>query len=60
MKAEDIDGFGDLLAVAEQQASTDWDMGFVSELSDKYSEYGDNMFISDKQLAQLERIANGV
>lgn len=52
----DID-FPALLADASRNASTDWEMGFVSDIEDKYSDYEDDMFISTKQIEILERIA---
>lgn len=52
----DID-FPALLARASRNATTDWEMGFVSDLEDKYSDYEDDMFISTKQIEILERIA---
>lgn len=52
----DID-FPALLADASRHATTDWEMGFVSDLEDKYSDYEDDMFISTKQIEILERIA---
>jgi hypothetical protein len=57
MKAEEIDDFDTLLETAEEQAEKDWDVNFVSDLRDKYEQYRDNLYVSDAQLEQLERIA---
>lgn len=58
MTVSDLDiDFVSLLADASRNASTDWEMGFVSDIEDRYSEYEDDMFISTKQIEILERIA---
>ena len=57
MKAIDIDGFDEILLEAENKASTDWEMSFVQQIRDKYDDYEDEMFVSDKQVEILERIA---
>lgn len=49
--------FADILADASFNAETDWEMGFVSDMEVKFAEYGSEMFISEKQLEILERIA---
>lgn len=55
----DVEDFEDLLASAEANASSDWEMGFVEDLSERYERYGDDMFLSEKQAEILRRIANG-
>ena len=55
----DVEDFEDLLASAEENASSDWEMGFVEDLSERYEQYGDDMFLSEKQAEILRRIANG-
>lgn len=49
--------FPDLIALAEIEASTDWEMEFVSGLSERYDRYEDDMFLSEKQLETLKKIA---
>lgn len=51
--------FTDLLDEAEDNASGSWEKTFVSDMRDKFEEYGIGMFISDKQDEILQRIANG-
>jgi len=51
--------FQDLLDAAEENASGAWEKTFVSDMQDKFDEYGTGMFISDKQDEILNRIANG-
>ena len=51
--------FEDMLGEAEENASGDWEETFVSDLRDKFAEYGMSMYLSDKQKDILERIANG-
>lgn len=58
MKAYEIESFDAILDDAERQASNDWEMDFVSDIRDKYRKYDDNMFVSEKQLEQLKRIAD--
>ena len=47
-----------VLGQAEEEASTDWEMEFVSSLADKHTQYGDDMLLSEKQYEVLERILN--
>lgn len=49
--------FPDLLADASNNAGTDWEMGFVSDIEEKYEDFGDSMFISTRQIEILEKIA---
>ena len=51
--------FQDLLDSAEENASGNWEMTFVSDLQDKFEEFGTGMFLSEKQEDILNRIANG-
>ncbi len=59
MRVEDYEGLDmdELLGVAETQARGEWEMDFVG---DKYTDYGDTMFLSEKQLNLLRRIAKDV
>ena len=49
--------FGDLLEAAEANAKTDFEMDFVEQMVDRYGEWGDEMFISEKQWETLAKIA---
>ncbi len=49
--------FEDILDSAESYAKNDWEEQFVSDLRDKYEEWGDEMFLSDRQADILLRIA---
>ena len=53
------DEFEDLLSTAEETAESDWENGFVSDMRDKYGQYGRQMFITDKQSDILNKIASG-
>lgn len=57
MKSKDIPNFEPLLETAEDNAVTDWDMNFVQDMMDRYKKYGDETYVSESQLEQLERIA---
>lgn len=58
MKAKDIPDFDDLLEQAVSNASSDWEVDFVTSIKRQYSQYGDNTFISERQEEVLRRIAN--
>lgn len=58
MRVEDYDiDFDALLGVAETLARGEWEKDFVGDMRDKYLDYGDTMFLSEKQIAVLRRIA---
>lgn len=50
--------FESLLREAESNARGSWEENFVDDLRDKFDEYGDNMYLSDKQEEVLHRIAD--
>lgn len=50
--------FEDLLDVADDQASGRKEQDFVSDMRDKFVEWGVEMFLSEAQQEWLERIAN--
>lgn len=51
--------FEALLDDARMAASNDWEEAFVRSVKSRYDQYGGNTFLSDKQLAALEKIAAG-
>lgn len=57
MKVEDYDDFEEVLAEAEINAVTPWEMDFVADLKEKYEEFKGKTFLSDKQVEVLEKIA---
>ena len=57
MKANEIDDFEDLLDQAEGNANSDWEMEFTSNIREKFDQYKGEMFVSEKQLEHLEKIA---
>ena len=57
MRAGDIDCFDVLLCDATCNAETEWDETFCASINTKYNEWGNEMLVSEKQLAQLERLA---
>jgi len=57
MQAHEIDNFETLLEEAERGAVTEWEMGFVADMIDKYGEYDEATYVSDKQLEILQRLA---
>ncbi len=50
--------FEELLEDARMNAANDWEESFVTDMKDRYTQYGRRMFISDAQKDQIERIAN--
>ena len=58
MKAKDYENFGELLDEAEDQATTDAEIDFVSDMRSRYEAYDGETFVSEKQLAWLEKIAD--
>jgi hypothetical protein len=57
MQAHEIDNFETLLEEAERGAVTEWEMAFVADMIDKYGEYDEATYVSDKQLEILQRLA---
>ena len=55
---DDDEEFESLLSDAEINASSEWEMEFVADMRDRYEEYGTGMYLSDRQLEILERLAN--
>ena len=53
-RASDIVGFDEMLAIAEEVARTGWEVDFVESLRAKYDEWGEDMFVSEKQLQVLD------
>lgn len=53
----DVLEFEDLLTNAAHYANSDWEMGFVSDIQQRYQRYGGKTFISEKQLVKLRKIA---
>lgn len=48
-----------LLDDARTAASNDWEESFVRNVKYRYDRFGTDTFLSDKQLAALEKIAAG-
>lgn len=54
---ETADEFEDLLSEAETEAKTGWEMDFVADMRTRYTTYGAEAFLSERQLELLEKIA---
>lgn len=50
--------FERLLIDAERRASTNWEEDFTSSLRFRFERHGVEMFLTGKQVEQIERIAN--
>lgn len=58
MKAINVTNYDEMLAAARDlSAGNVWEENFVQDTSDKYAKYGKGMFVSDKQVACLAKIA---
>lgn len=52
------DEFEELLDSARMNAANDWEESFVSDMADRFAQYGRRMFISESQREHIERIAS--
>lgn len=57
VKAFEIENFSSLIQAAVDNADNAWDEEFATNMQEKFKMYDDDMFISDNQLIQLERIS---
>jgi hypothetical protein len=55
--ASDFDDFEETLAQAEANAKSQWDMEFTGDLRDKYDQYGDGTYVSNRQWECLVNLA---
>jgi hypothetical protein len=51
---------GDLISLAAKNAAGDWEEKFVTDLETRFEQYGERTYLSPKQRAILERIADAV
>lgn len=51
--------FEEILNDAESNASTEWQIEFVSDIKEKFTRYRERMFLSQKQIEALSNIAYG-
>lgn len=51
--------FETILEEADTNAVNDWEMKFVDDIRARYDTYGIRMYVSQKQLDALNRIATG-
>lgn len=49
--------FEELIDAAESNASSGWEMEFCEDLRKRFNKYGDNMIVTDNQVAKLREIA---
>lgn len=55
---ETIEEFEELLADAERSADNGWEIDFVESIRERYTKYGPDFFLSDKQVTVLNRIVS--
>lgn len=58
-KFKEIGDYQELLASAEDRAKGDWEAKFVSDMNNRFEQYKEKTFISEKQLEILNKIAAG-
>jgi len=49
--------FEELLDTAKNNAESDWEENFIAGMSEKFTKYGREMYLSDLQLEHINRIA---
>lgn len=52
----DVEKFSKVLDSAELNATTDWEMTFVDDLTNRFATFGTSLFLSDKQHERLLKI----
>lgn len=57
MQVSEIEDFEEILERAELNADTDREIDFIDSLRGRLEAYGEKIYISEKQLEWLERIA---
>lgn len=55
---DNLDDFEALLAQAEGNAVSDFEVGFIDGITQNYEKYGENMLFSDRQLYILNKLAD--
>ena len=51
--------FDDMIEQAEMNASTGWEVDFVSDMRERFDQYALESFLSEPQLTILQKIADG-
>lgn len=46
-----------LIRDAKKLASTEWEKSFTKDLAERHKQWGDKLYMSEKQLASLRKIA---
>lgn len=57
--SEWFDNPEEAITIAETNASSRWEMDFMSDMVERYEQWGDDMYLSEKQHDVLERLCNG-
>lgn len=56
--AGEFKNFQEVIDEAEANTKNNWEDNFIGDMSDKYKQYGDKIYISEKQIEILQRIAD--
>ena len=59
-KVPDVNAFRSLLNDAVSNARSEFEVQLANDMQDRFDRYGAEMFISDKQLEQIRKIAGEV
>ena len=54
---DSVTEFEDLLSEAEESAGSEWEMDFVDSIRERFTAYGEKMYLSEKQEEILRRVA---
>lgn len=58
MSEDEFEDLLRLLELAESSTANEWEEDFVSDMKDRAEQWGRRLFVSDRQMEILERIAN--
>lgn len=53
----DANELEELLRKAKEKAKTDWEKSFVEDMSNKFEQWGDRLYLSQKQMDIIRKIA---
>ena len=56
--AGEFKNFQEVIDEAEANTKNNWEDNFIGDMGGKYKQYGGKMYISEKQIEILQRIAN--
>ena len=58
MQAKDVEFFEELIEQAQLNAKSGFEMDYMEDIRDKFVMFGLSMYVTEKQISLIERIAN--